>query len=168
MPEANYQFWMPLFVLLGMKGRIAVMQDERNNIDNPIGASLVAVGQAKAHALAIGQHRFHDIKKVLCLQIECFEGLAKKTAELFTLFGLAKLLIVKKGLLASIGQNASCSFKSYMFFPNQGGRLTRDLRILKKSDRLPIQAVGLYSPTPIINRMLGYSDPSLSQSNVAH
>lgn len=89
--------------------KVAMMPGKRKNLDtrNPIGALLEAVEKAKARTRAIGEHPFHYVKNVFGLKKVRFKGLAKNTAQLFTLFGLANLLIAKRRLLAFHTQGAS-------------------------------------------------------------
>ena len=88
--------------------KVAMMPCKRKNLDtrNPIGALLEAVQKAKARNRAIGEHPFHYVKNVFGLKKVRFKGLDKNTAQLFTLFGLANLLIAKRRLLAFHTQGA--------------------------------------------------------------
>jgi IS5 family transposase len=53
------------------------------------------------------EHPFHIIKNIYQLKKVRYRGLLKNTAQLFTLFGLANLLITKRRILALHAQGAS-------------------------------------------------------------
>ena len=61
----------------------------------------------KARIRAKVEHPFHIIKNRFGLKKVRYRGLAKNTAQLMTLFGLANLMIAKRGLLAFSAQGAS-------------------------------------------------------------
>jgi IS5 family transposase len=61
----------------------------------------------KASVRAKVEHPFHIIKNIFRLKKVRYRGLAKNTAQLFTLFGLANLLIAKRRLFAISAQGAS-------------------------------------------------------------
>ena len=61
----------------------------------------------KARIRAKVEHPFHIIKNRFGLKKVRYRGLAKNTAQLMTLFGLATLMIAKRGLLAFSAQGAS-------------------------------------------------------------
>ena len=61
----------------------------------------------KARIRAKVEHPFHIIKNRFGLKKVRYRGLAKNTAQLMTLFGLANLMIAKRRLLAFGGQGAS-------------------------------------------------------------
>ncbi len=63
-----------------------------------IGMLLDYVERVKAAARAKVEHPFHIIKNRFGLKKVRYRGLAKNTAQLFTLFGLASLLIAKRSL----------------------------------------------------------------------
>jgi IS5 family transposase len=63
-----------------------------------IGKLLDYVERVKAAALAKVEHPFHIIKNRFGLKKVRYRGLAKNTTQLFTLFGLANLLIAKRRL----------------------------------------------------------------------
>jgi IS5 family transposase len=65
------------------------------------------IEQAKASMRAKVEHPFHFIKNVFALKKARYRGLAKNAAQLFTLFGLANLLIAKRRLFALDTQGAS-------------------------------------------------------------
>ena len=63
--------------------------------------------RVKAAARAKVEHPFHIIKNRFGLKKVRYRGLAKNTAQLFTLFGLANLLIAKRRLFALQARGAS-------------------------------------------------------------
>jgi len=65
------------------------------------------IEQAKASIRAKVEHPFHIVKNIFGLKKVRYRGLAKNTAQLFTLFGLANLLIAKRRLFALNAQGAS-------------------------------------------------------------
>ena len=65
------------------------------------------IEKAKASIRAKVEHPFHIIKNILGLKKVRYRGLAKNGAQLFTLFGLANLLIAKRSLFALHTQGAS-------------------------------------------------------------
>lgn len=93
---------------LSVDWKVAIMPGKRKNLDtrSHIRALLEAVEKAKARSRAIGEHPFHYIKNVFGLKMVRLKGLAKDTAQLFTLFGLADLLIARR-LLSFNTQGAS-------------------------------------------------------------
>ncbi|MHA6912378.1 IS5 family transposase [Ralstonia pseudosolanacearum] len=64
---------------------------------------LIAVERAKAQIRARVEHPFHVIKNLFDHRKVRYKGLAKNTAQLFSLFGLANLVLAKKQLLALPG-----------------------------------------------------------------
>ncbi|HBU29214.1 MAG TPA: hypothetical protein DEB56_05865 [Thiobacillus sp.] len=63
--------------------------------------------QLKDSIRAKVEHPFHIVKNVFALKKARYRGLAKNAAQLFTLFGLANLLIAKRRLFALHAQGAS-------------------------------------------------------------
>lgn len=63
--------------------------------------------QLKASIRAKVEHPFHLVKNLFGFKKARYRGLAKNTAQLFTLFGLANLLIAKRRLFALHAQGAS-------------------------------------------------------------
>jgi len=61
----------------------------------------------KASIRAKVEHPFHIVKNTLGLKKARYRGLAKNTAQIFTLFGLANLLIAKRQLFALRAQGTS-------------------------------------------------------------
>jgi IS5 family transposase len=65
------------------------------------------VEQLKASIRAKVEHPFHIVKNLFGMKKVRYKGLTKNTAQLFTLFGLANLLITKRRLFALDAQGAS-------------------------------------------------------------
>ena len=65
------------------------------------------IEQLKASVRAKVEHPFHIVKNIFGMKKVRYKGLAKNTAQLFTLFGLANLLIAKRRLCALNAQGAS-------------------------------------------------------------
>ena len=63
--------------------------------------------RVKASVRAKVEHPFHIVKNILGLKKVRYRGLFKNAAQLFTLFGLANLLIAKRQLFALQAQDAS-------------------------------------------------------------
>jgi IS5 family transposase len=72
-----------------------------------IGTLLDTVERLKAAARAKVEHPFHIVKNRFGLKKVRYRGLAKNTAQLFTLFGLANLLIAKRRLFELQARGAS-------------------------------------------------------------
>jgi len=66
-----------------------------------------AVERKKAQIRARVEHSFHVVKNLFGHKKTRYKGLAKNTAQMFSLFGLANLVIAKKPLLAFQGSNPS-------------------------------------------------------------
>ena len=75
--------------------------------DTPLGRMIEQIEQLKASVRAKVEHPFHIVKNVFGLKKVCYRGLGKNTAQLFTLFGMANLLIAKRRLFAPHAQGAS-------------------------------------------------------------
>lgn len=75
--------------------------------DTELGRLDEQIEQVKASVRAKVEHPFHIIKNILGLKKVRYRGLAKNTAQLFTLFGLANLLIAKRHLFALHARGAS-------------------------------------------------------------
>ena len=66
-----------------------------------------ALERVKAQIRARVEHPFHVVKNLFKHQKSSYKGLAKNGAQMFSLFGLANLVIAKKRLLALQAQGAS-------------------------------------------------------------
>ena len=75
--------------------------------DNEWGKKLDEAERKKAQIRARVEHPFHVIKNRLKFRKTRYRGLAKNTAQLFTLFGLANLALAAKRLLGLQGRGAS-------------------------------------------------------------
>ena len=64
------------------------------------------IEKTKASIRSKVEHPFHVVKNLLCHRKARYRGLEKNTAQLFTLFGLANLVLAKTRLLALDGQGA--------------------------------------------------------------
>jgi len=73
-----------------------------------LGDLVVQVEYAKARIRAKVEHPFHVVKNIFKHRKTRYKGLAKNTAQCFTLFGLANLVLARRWLLASDSQVASC------------------------------------------------------------
>ena len=62
---------------------------------------------AKASIRAKVEHPFHVVKNLFRHRKTRYRGLAKNTAQLFSLFGLANLLLARRWLLDAHAQGAS-------------------------------------------------------------
>jgi len=72
-----------------------------------IGRLKEKVEQLKASIRAKVEHPFHIVKNLFRMKKVRYKGLAKNTAQRFTLFGLANLLLAKRRLFALNAQGAS-------------------------------------------------------------
>jgi IS5 family transposase len=68
--------------------------------DTPLGRINEQIEKLKASVRAKVEHPFHIVKNLFGMKKARYKGLAKNTAQLFTLFGLANLLIAKRRLFA--------------------------------------------------------------------
>ena len=68
--------------------------------------ALERLERAKASVRAKVEHPFHVVKNLFRHRKVRYRGLAKNTAQLFTLFGLANLVLAKRQLLAAHGSGA--------------------------------------------------------------
>jgi IS5 family transposase len=75
--------------------------------NNPMGRILEELEQLKASVRAKVEHPFHIIKNLFGMRKVRYRGLAKNTARLYTLFGLANLVIAGRKLGATHTQVAS-------------------------------------------------------------
>ncbi len=75
--------------------------------DSPLGQLLRKLETVKARIRSKVEHPFHIVKNLFHFRKVRYKGLAKNTAQLHTLFGLANLVIAKRRLLALQAQGAS-------------------------------------------------------------
>jgi IS5 family transposase len=83
------------------RGKIKAMRD------GALKDLLIAAERTKAQIRARVEHPFHVIKNLFRHRKVRYKGLAKNAAQLFSLFGLANLVIAKKMLRAAQGGNPS-------------------------------------------------------------
>lgn len=67
---------------------------------NPWGEKMELIEQAKASIRAKVEHAFHVVKNLFHHRKTPYRGLEKNTAQLFTLFGFANLVLARRWLLA--------------------------------------------------------------------
>lgn len=72
-----------------------------------IGRLMDKIEQLKASVRAKVEYPLHIVKNIFGMKKVRYKGLAKNTAQLFTLFGLANLMIAKRRLFALNAQGAS-------------------------------------------------------------
>jgi IS5 family transposase len=88
--------------------QVAMRYGKRKTLpDTELGRLDEQIEQIKASIRAKVEHPFHVIKNVFGLKKVRYRGLAKNTAQLFTLFGLANLVIAKRRLFELHAQGAS-------------------------------------------------------------
>lgn len=91
-----------------VKWHVALRPSKRRALpDTELGRLDEQIEQAKARVRAKVEHPFHIVKNIFQLKKLRYRGLAKNTAQLFTLFGLANLLIAKRKLFALNAQGVS-------------------------------------------------------------
>jgi IS5 family transposase len=83
------------------RGKIKAMRD------GALKDLLIAAERTKAQIRARVEHPFHVIKNLFCHRKVRYKGLAKNTAQLFSLFGLANLVLARKLLLVPQGRSPS-------------------------------------------------------------
>ena len=92
----------------GPQWHIAMQPGKRNQLSgSALGQMLEKVEKIKASIRAKVEHAFHVIKNLFRHRKTRYRGLAKNHAQLFSLFGLANLVIAKRRLLAVHGGGAS-------------------------------------------------------------
>lgn len=92
----------------GPQWHIAMQPGKRQQLsDSALGQMLEQVEKIKASIRAKVEHPFHVIKNLFRHRKTRYRGLARNHAQLFSLFGLANLVIAKRRLLAIHGGGAS-------------------------------------------------------------
>lgn len=92
----------------GVEREIAMQPGQQKTVPNtPIGRLKEKIEQLKTSIRAKVEHPFHTVKSAFGLKKARNKGLAKNTAQLYRLFGLANLLIAKRRLFALNAQGAS-------------------------------------------------------------
>jgi transposase, IS5 family len=86
----------------GPRWHVAMQPGKRRKLDltRKWAQLLDKAEQLKASVRAKVEHPFHVVKNLFRHKKVCYKGLAKNTAQLFSLFGLANLVVVKRQLLA--------------------------------------------------------------------
>lgn len=88
-----------------------VVAERRSTIkrmpDGPEKEQAIADEQSKAQLRAIVEHPFHVVKNLFKHRKTRYRGLAKNTAQLFSLFGMANLLLASRWLLDAPGSRVS-------------------------------------------------------------
>lgn len=84
------------------RGKIKAMQD------GPLKDLVTAVERTKAQIRARVEHPFHVVKNLFRHRKVPYKGLAKDTAQLFSLFALANLVIARNRLRSIHGRSPSC------------------------------------------------------------
>jgi IS5 family transposase len=82
---------------------VAAKRSVVEKLPEPERESVKALERSKAQVRALVEHPFHVVKKLFKHRKVRYRGLAKNTSQLFTLFGLANLMLAKRWLLAPQG-----------------------------------------------------------------
>ena len=91
-----------------VRWEIALRPGKRRALpDTPLGRIQEQIEKLKASVRAKVEHPFHIVKNLFGMKKVRYKGLAKNTVQLFTLFGLANLLIAKRRLFALNAHGAS-------------------------------------------------------------
>ena len=93
----------------GPTWHVAMQPGKRRQLDltRPWARLLEQAEQLKASVRAKVEHPFHVVKNLFKHKKVRYKGLAKNEAQLFSLFGLANLVIAKRPLLALNARGAS-------------------------------------------------------------
>ena len=87
-----------------VKWQVAVKRGKIKSMrDGIVKDLLIAVERAKAKIRARVEHPFHVIKNLFRHRKVRYKGLTKNTAQLFSLFGLANLVLAKRQLMNGLG-----------------------------------------------------------------
>jgi IS5 family transposase len=90
-----------------VRWHIAMRPGKRRALpDTPWGVAMERLEQVKARIRAKVEHAFHVVKNVFRHRKTRYRGLEKNTKQLYTLFGLANLVLARKWLLVPEGQSA--------------------------------------------------------------
>ena len=91
-----------------VRWHIAMRPGKRKALpETPWGVVMDKLEQVKARIRAKGEHAFHVIKNLFHHRKTRYRGLEKNTKQLYTLFGLANLVLARRWLLAPQGPSAS-------------------------------------------------------------
>ena len=107
--DAGYQGVHKRAEAKGPVWHVAMRAGKRRKLNEFIEPHFLAerAEKMKASIRAKVEHPFHVIKNLFRHRKTRYKGLAKNTAQLFSLFGLANLVIAKRSLLASHALGAS-------------------------------------------------------------
>lgn len=107
--DAGYQGVHKRAEAKGPVWHVAMRAGKRRKLNEFIEPHFLAerAEKMKASIRAKVEHPFHVIKNLFRHRKTRYKGLAKNTAQLFSLFGLANLVIAKRSLLASHARGAS-------------------------------------------------------------
>ena len=107
----------------GPNWHVAMQPGKRRRLDptSKWARLLEQVEQLKASVRAKVEHPFHVIKNLFRHKKVRYKGLAKNEAQLFSLFGLANLVIAKRRLLALDARGASCPWTEAPDRPQKPG-----------------------------------------------
>jgi transposase, IS5 family len=107
--DAGYQGVHKREEAQGPRWHVAMRPGKRRQLDcsHPWARMLEQAERLKASVRAKVEHPFHVIKNLFRHKKVRYKGLAKNQAQLFTLFGLANLVIAKRPLLALHARGAS-------------------------------------------------------------
>jgi IS5 family transposase len=86
---------------------IAMWPGKRKVPQDAVGVVMDKLEQVKARIRAKGEHAFHVIKNLFHHRKTRYRGLEKNAKQLYTLFGLANLVLAHRWLLAPQGPSAS-------------------------------------------------------------
>jgi IS5 family transposase len=91
---------------LDVSWQVAMRPGRRRELpDNPMGRVLEKIEKLKASVRAKVEHPFHIVKNLFGLKKVRYRGLAKNTARLYALFGMANLLIAGRLMARNHAQN---------------------------------------------------------------
>ena len=107
--DAGYQGVHKRGQAQGPRWHVAMRPGKRRQLDcsHPWARMLEQAEQLKASVRAKVEHPFHVIKNLFRHKKVRYKGLAKNQAQLFSLFGLANLVIAKRPLLLLHARGAS-------------------------------------------------------------
>jgi IS5 family transposase len=107
--DAGYQGVDKRAEAVGPRWHVAMKPGRRRKLNtiSKWARLLERIEQLKASVRAKVEHPFHVVKNLFRHRKTRYKGLAKNTAQLFSLFGLANIVIAKRWLLAFDGRGAS-------------------------------------------------------------
>lgn len=91
-----------------MNWHSAIRPSKHKALDkSAVGELIEKLEHAKAGICGKVEHRFHVVKNLFGQRKARYKGLAKNTAQLFSLFGFANLLLARRWLMGADSQVAS-------------------------------------------------------------